>query len=116
MEIISPKFLLIETNAGADDITQSAVIVRNTGSTALYFTWSRVHKGETIVSANRFIGGPILSPPSDKNNDDYINASAKGSPPVAEKRVMTTGDGNVASASPGYAFLEASDHRFFCHQ
>lgn len=119
LKIISPKFLLIESNAGAEDLARSTVTVRNAGSTVLYFTWSRVARGENVVSRNGNVG------PASGINNDSSDDIGMGNPNVDKGLAVGGGAGEApelglsdggAAAATRHAALQAPDPRFFCHQ
>ncbi|CAB1098943.1 unnamed protein product [Ectocarpus sp. CCAP 1310/34] len=112
-EVISPSTLLIESSAGATALKQATVTVRNTGSTALFFSWSRVSRGETIVSAN---GSPGSG--GGEGVPGESDAAAAGGVETEQNRGVTSTaiDKAVAVAASRHAALQKPDGRFFCSQ
>lgn len=118
-QLISPKFLLIESNAGAEDLAQSTVTVRNAGSTVIYFMWSRLARGENVVSRHGNI-----DPSSGILNGDGDN-TVKGMP-IVDKGLAVDG---IAGEAPRFcvsygrsalatrhAALQSPDPHFLCHK
>lgn len=99
--------LLIESNAG-EELKQATATVRNIGSTVLFFSWSRVLRGETIVSAH----GPC-------GNTSRLGDSGHGVvPPVGTGEKGLGGRGPLVGEADAarHAASQDPDGRFFCHQ
>lgn len=109
-QVISPQTLLIESSAGSKSLKQATVTVRNTGSTVLFFSWSRVPRGETVVSTNgAFSADEGGSGESVSDQDGVLGEAA------AQRRNLSTG-GKVGNAAARHAALQSPDSRFFCVQ
>ncbi|CAM9389974.1 unnamed protein product, partial [Choristocarpus tenellus] len=88
IQVTSLKFLLMKVEAGGD-LATTRVTMRNVGSTVLFFSWSRILRGTTIVSEN-----------------------------VAESRRREEGESKFVTAPLVHkdsALLDPS-HHFFCHE
>lgn len=115
-QVISPKILLIESDAGGD-LARAAVTIRNGGSTVLFFSWSRVPRGDTIVSTNGDSGGNGSKIGRGGVGGGGINAvvvegeSGGGRP---ERDSIETK--SVAAAAARHAALQEPEGRFFCCQ
>lgn len=117
-KVVSPKFLLIECAVGAERLARSTVRIRNIGSTVLFFTWSRVRGGGTIVSLNGETDCAYFA----RNEND---GPSGGGHHACEKenRVVSKEMGRqptnlsaTAAGLTGHASLQSPDSRFFCHQ
>lgn len=116
-QVLSPQTLLIESSAGSKTLRQATVTVRNTGSTVLFFSWSRVPRGETIVSVNGALaaageGGSDREGGSVRNNTPGEAAAQTRSLP---ERGLSTGR-KAANDAARHAALQSPEHRFFCVQ
>lgn len=105
VQVICPSVLLMESNAGQENLKQAMVTVRNAGSTVLFLSWSRVPRGETIVSINGHSGGG--------GNDPEGNGGCSGHEGSCAEREEVTS--NEAAAARHKALQEPRD-RFFCYQ
>lgn len=111
-KVISPKILLIKSNAGQKDVARATVTIRNVGSTVLFFTWSRVCRGETIVSMNGDTGGIGGIGSSNEGRHD----SSESSPFFPVKADVAAEDGAARAAATRHAALQDPEIHFFCHQ
>lgn len=109
--------MLIECDAGAEALEQATVTLRNTGSTVLFFTWSRVPRGETIVSAN----GASESRGASSNPGSGCEGARKAL--EAGGGVVEGGGGRHAHGDASgevavtrHAALQDPGGRFFCYQ
>lgn len=116
-KVISPKTLLIECDAGSEALERATVTLRNSGSTVLFFSWSRVPRGETIVSAN---GASKDRGAGSKSGSGFEGAC---SALEAGGKVMEGGGGRHAHgdasskiAATRHAALQDPSGRFFCYQ
>lgn len=134
-QVVSPKTLLIETQAGATALKQATVTIRNTGSTVLFYSWYRVPRGETIVSVNGTTGGAIngrdahLIKTEDGQEVTGVGSGVqgRGMPGNIQPRDISTSDTTsgkaavapstaVDAAAARHAALRNPDGRFFCFQ
>lgn len=92
--------VLIESAAG-DNLQQATILVRNTGSTVLFFSLSRVPREETIVSENGDIGCSVLA-----------NTGRAGGEGIMHESRHDVND----SARARHAALQNPDTRFFCYK
>lgn len=115
--MISPQTLLIESRAGSKTLKQATVTVRNIGSTVLFFSWSRVPRGETVVSVNGALSAGESGGGGEGGSVQYhvlgeAVAEARGLP---GGRVLAAGR-KMANAAARHAALQSPDDRFFCAQ
>lgn len=117
-QVTSPQTLLIESSAGQRTLEQATVTVRNTGSTVLFFSWSRVPRGGTIVSVNGAVGegegsggGPEGALTKNKAG---VEAGVAGM--QSEKEGIFTASNKVAAAAARHAAMQSPESRFFCSQ
>lgn len=92
--------LLIESAAGGN-LQRATVLVRNTGSTVLFFSLSRVPRKENVVSENGDIGCGVL-----------VNTGRTG----GEKIRLESGQIVTDSARARHAALQDPGTRFFCYK
>lgn len=115
--MISPQTLLIESSAGSKTLKQATVTVRNVGSTVLFFSWSRVPRGETVVSVNGAFGGGEGGSGGEGGNDqDRVLAET-----AAARTRSLPGGGlsagrKIADAAARHVALQSPENRFFCVQ
>lgn len=107
LQVISPQTLLIESSAGSEKLKQATVTVQNTGSTVLFFSWSRVPRGETVVSAN----GALAAPGEGGCDQGAVLGEA-----AAQERCLPRGGLGLSDAAARHAALQSPDNRFFCVQ
>lgn len=92
--------VLIESTAGGN-IQLATVLVRNTGSTVLFFSLSRVPPEETIVSKNGDIGCSILAKTGRAGGEGVRHESGHVVTDLARAR---------------HAALQNPGTRFFCYK
>lgn len=117
--MISPQTLLIESSAGSKTLQQATVSVRNTGSTVLFFSWSRVPRGETIVSANVALAAGESGSGGEGGGDQdavFGEAAAQARSPLSGGGVGLSTGGKNETAAARHAALQSPDNRFFCVQ
>lgn len=101
--------------------------MRNTGPTVLFFSWSRVPRGETIVSVNGALGegggggGGSVGGTSGSGQDGVITENkARVVVGVAgvqsENGGILTASNKVAAGAARHAALQNPEGRFFCSQ
>jgi len=110
LQLVAPQTLLIESAAGAKALQHAKVTLRNTGSTVLFFSWSRVPRGETVVSANGAFA----------RGGGCCDGGAEGDTPEAAARAqskrgdVSTAGSRAAAAAAKHAALQNPGGRFFC--
>lgn len=85
---MAPKYLLMETSAGKEEVVQATASLRNVGTTVLFYTWARVPREEAPGDPS---GGGV---PGGESGDTAA----------------------AAAAAARHAALRDPESRFFCHQ
>lgn len=112
--MVSQKILLIESDAGDENPKRATVALRNAGSTVLFYSWSRVSRGETVVSANGDSGGDGVSARNGSESDCRGDSQAGVVRAVTGGRIV--GDTRSKAAIARHAALQDPDGRFYCFQ
>lgn len=90
--------------------------MRNTGSTVLYLSWSRVPRGETVVSVNGAVAaGGSGSDGEGGGDQDHVVGETAAKARGLSGGVVSVG-GGIAGAAAKHAALQSPDDRFFCVQ
>ncbi|CAM9801293.1 unnamed protein product [Scytosiphon promiscuus] len=119
MEVFSPKTLLIETKAGGKALKQATLTMRNTGSTVLFYSWSRVPRRETIVTVNGLAGGGTgegLAGPGSGARTAGMRGSREPEGSATSGKTPVAPSAAVIKAAARHAALQSPDGRFFCFQ
>lgn len=113
-QVNSPSTLLITSTAGCAKLEQAMVNISNTGCTVLFFSWSRIPTGDTIVSLNGDIGGDSSDSSRERTRARFSRAE--------EAKDGDSGNGGKSengariAATTRHAALQDPEGRFFCYQ